>query len=142
MHSIESRCVTGRENLLFVGASVHFQPGHFTGCDSEGVKILHYPLVYVYLSPQVLRTVSFWAESTKRRKTSDPAYLLKVKYTDAVKLMSAPFAFQPLMRGRLVYSYLSPQVLHTVSFWAKSTKLRRKKTSDPTYLLKSQSQAY
>ena len=57
-----------------------------------------------YVSPQVLRTVSFWAEFAALRKTSDPVHLLKVKYMDTVKVMSAPFAFQSLMRGRLVYS--------------------------------------
>ena len=37
-HSFESRCVTGPENILFAGGSVHFQPGHSTGWGSVGVK--------------------------------------------------------------------------------------------------------
>ena len=29
------------ESILFAGASVHFQPGNFTGWDSEGVNNKH-----------------------------------------------------------------------------------------------------
>ena len=38
MHSIKSRCDIEPGNRLFAGMSVHFQPGHFTGWGSEGVK--------------------------------------------------------------------------------------------------------
>ena len=41
MHSIESRFVTGPSNILFAGVYVSiFQPGNFTGWDSEGVKVV------------------------------------------------------------------------------------------------------
>ena len=47
MHSVESRCVTGPSDILFVGVCVcvcvcvcvsTFQPGILTGWGSEGVK--------------------------------------------------------------------------------------------------------
>ena len=40
-HSIESRCVIGLQNILFVGAaSMHLsRSGNFTGSGSEGVKM-------------------------------------------------------------------------------------------------------
>jgi len=37
-HSIESRCVIGAENVLFVGASLHFSARKFYRLGSEGVK--------------------------------------------------------------------------------------------------------
>ena len=41
-HSIVSRClrcVTGPENILFAGASVHLSARNFTGWGSEGVNV-------------------------------------------------------------------------------------------------------
>ena len=40
MHSIESRCVVGPENMPFAGAFVHLPAQNFTCWGSDGVKTL------------------------------------------------------------------------------------------------------
>ena len=46
MHSIKSRFVTRPSDILFACVYVcTFQPGHFTGCGSEGVNIVALPAV-------------------------------------------------------------------------------------------------
>ena len=41
--STEDRCVTGPENRLFAGESVHRSARNFTGCGGKGVKVTKKP---------------------------------------------------------------------------------------------------
>ena len=52
MHSIESKFVIGPSDIMFPGVCVCcFQPGNFTGCGSEGVKIIIMPCINLLTGP-------------------------------------------------------------------------------------------
>ena len=108
MHSIESRCVKGLENIVFTGAQVCpciFQPRNCTGSDSEGANLF---VFWVYVCPQ------------KKQHTLPPFSLLGFLffsqccicfdlYTDGCFL----FFFSP----GVVWDGLSAQVLVDEGWW-------------------------
>ena len=65
MLNIKSRFVIGPSNILYTGMHVYtFQPGNFTGCGSEGVKLsqcqcsMHLIYSYIIISVQQSVTLS------------------------------------------------------------------------------------
>ena len=66
LHSIESRLVIGPSKVLFVGVHVCiFQPGNFTGCGSEGVKLFYTMDISPFYQCRTLKNIYIFQDLVK-----------------------------------------------------------------------------